>query len=379
MFRGFEIPARTSQARLLSLAINRGYWPILAAVALVLPFVSSVFDVTVATLILINILGATALNMLLGVAGQVSVANGALMLTGGFTAGLIAQSGAPAIAVLVSCGLVGAIVGLCVGMPALRVRGMYLLVSSLALNYVIVYIAQLIQAHTPNAIGLTLPECNLFGVAIDTPDRWYFTLLVAASIAIVVILNLLRTDVGRSWRMIRTSESAALSLGIDVARYKLYAFVVSSTIIAITGGLYSYYSQVITSDSFSITTSVQIIAMVIVGGMSSTGGAVLGAIILTWMPYVVQGLIDGLPQSLLARYNLTDQIANVNILLYGVLVVIFILLAPDGLAGIGANLHRRISRRLHDNPGANLAAVRSSKEEKLAGATDDDMLRSEKL
>jgi branched-chain amino acid transport system permease protein len=159
---------------------------------------------------------------------------------------------------------------------------------------------------------------------------WYFVLAAAAAATVVLALNLLRTRTGRAWRAIRDHETVAEALGIGVPGYKLAAFVVSSMLTAVAGALFAYYRGFVSVEAFSLFLSIQYVAMVIIGGMGSILGALLGAGFVTLFPYAIEALIAALPTP--ERY--ANLVFAVNYAAFGLVMVAFLLFEPEGLVGI---------------------------------------------
>jgi branched-chain amino acid transport system permease protein len=302
-------------------------------VLLLVPWLVDAYWLNVVIAILLAVPGALALSLLTGVAGQISLGNAAFMGIGATTAGLLGgQLNWPFLVVLVCAGLVSGLVGVLVGIPSLRVRGLYLIIATLALQFVIQYVIQKVQSDTAGVAGFLLPLASVGSLTVDTPRGWYFTLLAFAAIVTMMHINLVRTRAGRAWSAIRERDIAAEIIGIPVARYKISAFVVSSVVIGLQGALMGYYLGLVTYDMFTLSVAITYVAMIIIGGLGSHVGAIYGAAFVTAIPYLLPRLADQLPTSLAT--HLQSSIFNVQTFLYGLLVVLFLLFEPKGLAEI---------------------------------------------
>ena len=287
------------------------------------------------TAILLAVPGALALSLLTGVSGQISLGNAAFMGIGGTTAGLLGgQEHWPFLLVLVAAAVLSGLVGVIVGIPSLRVRGLYLIIATLALQFVIQYAIQKIQTSTKAGVsGFLLPTATVGGWKAVSPKTWYFVLLGFAVVVTMIHINLVRSRIGRAWAVIRERDIAAEIIGIPVARYKISAFVVSSVIIGIQGALAGYYLGLVTYDMFTLSVAISYVAMIIIGGLGSHRGAIYGAAFVTALPYLLPHLVADLPGGV--AHRLSGSIFNVQTFLYGLLVVLFLLFEPKGIARFG--------------------------------------------
>jgi branched-chain amino acid transport system permease protein len=314
-------------------AFQRGRLVALAVVLIGLPFVVGSFTLDVSSAILLAVPGALALSLLTGVAGQISLGNAAFMAIGGTTAGLLGgQLHWPFLLVLLSAAVMSGLVGVVVGVPSLRVRGLYLIIATLALQFVISYVVQRVQSSAVGPAGFLLPTAGVGPWAISTPTAWYFVLLTYAALVTMIHVNIVRTRIGRAWAVIRDRDIAAEIIGIPVARYKINAFVVTSVLIGVQGALLAYFLGLVTYDMFTLPVAISYVAMIIIGGLGSHVGAIYGASFVTALPYLLPKLLDHLPPALSS--HLENYIFDVQTFLYGLLVVLFLLFEPRGIAEI---------------------------------------------
>jgi branched-chain amino acid transport system permease protein len=226
--------------------------------------------------------------------------------------------------------VVGALLGVVFGLPSLRLRGLYLAVSTLALHFVVIYLGGEYETRRGFSTGIIIDPPKLGPVSISDGRVWYFILLGAAAATLLVCLNLLRARSGRAWRAIRAHETVAEALGIGIAGYKLLAFVISSAITAVAGALFAYYRGFVSVEAFSLFLSIQYLAMAIIGGMGSLLGALLGAAFVTLFPYLIEAALLALPGA--QRY--AGEVFAVNYAAFGLVMVLFLLFEPLGLVGI---------------------------------------------
>jgi len=325
---------RTSYARDIRLLDTRTQIASLAVFLAALgafPFLASPFLLDLANQFFLAAIGAVALMLLTGYAGQVSLGHAGLLAAGAFTVGiLVKEANAPFWATLPAAALVGALLGVIFGLPSLRLRGLYLAVSTLALYFVVVYVGGEYETKRGFSTGIIVDPPAIGSFVVSDPRAWYFVLFAGAAATVLVSLNLLRARTGRAWRAIRDHETVAEALGISVPAYKLAAFVVSSTLTAVAGALFAYYRGFVSVEAFSLFLSIQYVAMVIIGGMGSILGALLGAAFVTLFPYAIEFLIESLPTP--ERY--ANLVFAVNYAAFGLAMVLFLLFEPQGLVGI---------------------------------------------
>ena len=222
--------------RLLDKRTQRAAFGLFALCALALPFVASPFVLDLANQVLLAVIGAVALMLLTGYAGQISLGHAGLLAAGAYTTGILFKELGAAWWVTLPCAAaVGALLGVIFGLPSLRLRGLYLAVSTLALHFIVIYLGN--EYETKRGFST--------GVVIDAPiadaRAWYAVLFAAAAVAVLLALNLLRTKTGRAWHAIRGKEAVAEALGINIPAYKLLAFVISATLTSVAGCLFAYY------------------------------------------------------------------------------------------------------------------------------------------
>jgi len=314
---------------LLETRTQRIAFVLLGLALCVLPFSVRGFALDLANQVLLATIGAVALMLLTGYAGQISLGHAGLLAAGAFTTGILSKElGASMWLTLPASAAVGAFLGLVFGLPSLRLRGLYLAVSTLALHFIVIYLGSEYETKRGYSTGVVIDA------PVTDPRAWYFVLLAAAGATLLVSLNLLRSRTGRAWRAIHGREAVAGALGISVHRAKLTAFVVSSTLTAIAGCLFAYYRGFVSAEAFSLFLTIQYVAMVIIGGIGSLLGAVLGAIFVVLFPYAIEA---GMRATTLAD-RLSSLIFAVNYAAFGLVMIVFLLFEPQGLVGIWRRL-----------------------------------------
>jgi branched-chain amino acid transport system permease protein len=302
---------------------------------LILPFFAKPLVVDIANQVFLACIGSLALMLLTGFAGLVSLGQAGLLAAGAFTAGILFREfAAPIWVTLPASACIGAIIGFIFGLPSLRLRGLYLAVSTLGLHFIVVYIGGEYETRRGFSSGITLDPPSFFGWTLSDGRAWYFVLLAFAVGATLFSINLLRSKSGRAWRALRANETVAEALGVHVSRYKLLAFVVSSTMTAVAGCLFAYYRSFVSVEAFSLFLSIQYIAMLIIGGLGSITGALLGALFVTLLPYFVEWATAVLP----LPSSISSLVFAINQTVFGIVMVIFLVFEPQGLIGIWQRL-----------------------------------------
>lgn len=325
---------RTDYADELALIQTRGERVsliVFAALLAALPFVASPFLLDLACQVLLASIGALSLMLLTGYAGQISLGHAGLIAAGAFTTGILAREiSAPFWITLPTSALTGVVLGLIFGLPSLRLRGLYLAVSTLALHFIVIYLGGEYETKRGFSTGIMVDKPTIAGVTLYDGRIWYFILLAFAVGSLLVCINLLRSRSGRAWRAIHAKETVAEALGIGVAGYKLLAFVISSAMTCVAGSLFAYYRGFVSIEAFDLFLSIQYVAMIIIGGMGSLLGAILGAAFVTVFPYAIEALLKLLPNV----QSLAAEIFAVNYASFGVVMILFLVLEPLGLVGI---------------------------------------------
>jgi branched-chain amino acid transport system permease protein len=220
------------------------------------------------------------------------------------------------------------------GLPSLRLRGLYLAVSTLALHFLVIHAGQEYETRRGYSTGVVIDPPSIAGWTLQDPRAWYFVLLAASFASVLFSLNLLRSKTGRAWRAIHGREAVAAALGINVHWAKLSAFVVSCTLTSIAGCLFAYYRGFVSAEAFSLFLTIQYVATVIVGGIGSILGALLGTVFVVLFPYAIEALMNALG---LAE-RLSPVIFAVNYAAFGLAMILFLVLEPQGLVGIWRRL-----------------------------------------
>jgi branched-chain amino acid transport system permease protein len=328
---GYFHTSYAQDSALLETYFQRAAFAALVLALLAFPLIASPFQLDLISQVFLASIGSLALMLLTGYAGQVSLGHAGLIAAGAFTVGILFRElNAPFWITVPAAGMVGAVLGVIFGLPSLRLRGLYLAVSTLALHFVVIYVGGEYESRRGFSTGIVIDPPRLGSVSISDGRAWYFILLAAAAATLLISLNLLRARTGRAWRAIRAHETVAEALGIGVAAYKLLAFVLSSAITAVAGALFAYYRGFVSVEAFSLFLTIQYVAMIIVGGMGSLLGALLGAAFITIFPYIIEGALMALP----GAQRFASLLFAVNYAAFGLVMILFLLFEPLGLVGI---------------------------------------------
>ena len=278
------------------------------------------------TFVLIYAIAGLGLMLLAGFTGQFSLGHAAFLGVGAYTQGVLTNMGWPFPLALVMAAGVSAAAGVVVGLPALRVKGIYLGMATLSFGFIVEEVFARWESVTGGNTGLHLKAPNLMGWKLDTGTEFYFLCLLLAVMSTLVILNLLRSPTGRAFVAIRDSEISAQSMGINLARYKTLSFALSAALAGVGGALYAHKLSFISPDQFNILQSIDLLLMVVIGGLGSVHGAFLGAIFLISMPQVISLSKGYLPDAI-------GQAPGLQGLVYGAVLIVFVLFEPMGLYG----------------------------------------------
>ncbi len=291
-----------------------------------LPHLVSSYALYVLTLVAIGALGALGLNLLVGGAGQISLGQAAFLGIGAYVASHLA--GPLALLGILLGGVVAGAVGLVLGLPSLRIKGVYLAIATLAFQFVAEYVFKTWEAFTGGIRGRTLPPPEVLGLSLGNPAGvWYLVLLFAVPLFFYG-KRLLSTRAGRAWAAVRDNDLSAEVAGVNLVYAKLSAFAVSAFYAGVAGGLLAQVYKAVTPEYFPLTVSIQYLAMVIVGGAGTVLGAILGAGVILLIPELLNSLVGAFGPQFAATLAAWRNVA------FGALILLFLILEPRGLVGL---------------------------------------------
>ncbi len=280
------------------------------------PWVSPRYFVFLASLIVVNAIVAIGLNLLSGYTNQLSFGHAGFLAVGAYTAAIVTTRwpGVPVVLTLLAAAVVTGLVGLLLGVPCLRLEGLYLAMATLAFGFVVVEAILNLDWLTRGNDGLRVPAARLGPWAFATDSARYYLVLAVGALMVWAALNLARTRTGRALLAIRESEVAAQASGVHLARYKTLAFVISAVYTGVAGGLFAFVVGFLSPDAFDVFLSVDFVAMIIVGGLGSVPGSIVGAALLTVLNDTLVGF------------------QNYRPLIFGAILIASMLFMPGGVA-----------------------------------------------
>jgi branched-chain amino acid transport system permease protein len=317
--RGSESTVRWVRSRTGGLAA-------LALVIALLPFaLANNYFYEVAILVGLNAIVCVGLNLLIGYAGQISLGHAGFFGLGAYGSALLtSRYGWPPLVALTAATAGVALVAFAVGRPILRLKGHYLAMATLGLGIIVSIVISTEDSVTGGPDGMAVPPLTLLGFAVVGEHIWYWVVGVCLLLAVWLALNLIESPAGRALRALHTSEVAAEIIGIDCARYKVMVFVVSAVFAAVAGALTAHYSGFVTPAKASFLHSIELVTMVVFGGMASTFGAVVGAAVLTVLPQAL------------------TQLKDYEMVVFGALMMLTMIFFPRGVVPtLGGYLQRR--------------------------------------
>ena len=319
---------KTDYAQDLRLARHGGhvFWYGLLLALLVLAPLLPEYLLSQLTFILIYGIVGLGLMLLAGFTGLFSIGHAAFFGVGAYAQAVLTNLGWPFPFALLVGAVLSAAVGIVVGLPALRVKGIYLGIATLSFGFIVEEVFARWESVTGGNAGKTVGAAKMFGWTADSGVSYYYLCLALAVVATLACLNLLRSPTGRAFVAIRDSEISAQSMGIHLARYKTLSFALSAALAGIGGALYAHQIRFLSPDQFNIIQSIDLLLMVVIGGLGSIHGAFLGAIFLIGLPQAISAVKDYLPESI-------GQAPGLKAVVYGAVLVAFVLFEPLGLYG----------------------------------------------
>jgi branched-chain amino acid transport system permease protein len=302
------------------------WYGVLGVLLLIAPLLLSEYHLSQLVFVLIYSIAALGLMLLSGFTGQVSIGHAAFLAVGAYTEAYLQTRGWPfALSITAAAGL-SAATGVIIGLPALRTKGIYLAIATLAFGFIVEEIATRAETITGGSSGMIVERINLFGLPIDTEARFYYLALAITVGVTVVVLNLLRSPTGRAFVAIRDSEISAQSMGINLAKYKTIAFAISAALAGIAGALYAHKLRFISPEQFTFIQSIELLMMIVIGGLGFVHGAFFGAAFWILTQQLIVTFKDYLPDAIAYQTGLQPTI-------FGLILVGFVLFEPLGLYG----------------------------------------------
>jgi len=296
-----------------------------------IPFVAGSYWLDVANRAAIAVIAATGLNILTGFTGQISLGNAAFLAVGAYTTAFLANHGVPFLLACPLAGIVTALAGMVFGIPSLRLKGLYLAMATLAAHFIIEFTSSHWEAVTGGVAGTSVPSPRILGFDFSDDRRLFFLIVPACIAHLYFAKNLFRTRVGKAFVAIRDQDISAEVMGVDVFRYKLLSFAVSSFYVGVAGSLLAYQARIISPENFPLGVAIDHLGMIIIGGLGSVLGSILGAVFLTLLPEVLRLATSALSGSFPHLVQLFTPLKGA---VFGLTIVLFLIFEPDGLADL---------------------------------------------
>ena len=328
--------------------VDAFWYGLLAVVVLLLPLLMDEYSVGEIAWVFIYAIGGVSLMVLVGYTGLVSLGHAAFLGIGAYAHAFFIMHGMPWIVAMVLAVTITTACGLIVGLPALRMTGIYLTIATLAFAVIIQEVFSRWESVTHGFAGMKVDKPVIFGVEFATDRSFYYLCLFFLVVVLWGTRNLLRSPTGRAWIAIRDSEIAAQSMGVNLAIYKSIAFAYSAGVMGLAGALFAHKIAFLAPDIFTILLSIQFLLLVIVGGLGSLHGAVFGAIFVALLPPLIAILRDSIPNTM-ADFAAATGIGPVGSVgaaigaflskpgveagIFGLILVLVILLEPLGMYG----------------------------------------------
>ncbi|OYT91305.1 MAG: branched-chain amino acid ABC transporter permease [Burkholderiales bacterium PBB3] len=320
---------KTDYAQDINLAKHGGHvfwYSALVALMVAAPFLLPEYLLAQATFVLIYAIAGLGLMLLAGFTGQFSLGHAAFLGIGAYTQTYLTNQGVPfPVAILLSMGL-SAFLGIVIGLPALRLKGIYLGMATLSFGFIIEEVFARWESVTGGNAGIRVLKPAMFGWTAESGQAFYWICLSITILATLGILNLLRSPTGRAFVAIRDSEISAQSMGIHLAYYKTLSFSISAGLAGVSGALYAHNLQFISPDQFNLLQSIDLLLMIVIGGLGSVHGVFFGAIFLIMLPQGISAVKEFLPEFI-------GQAAGLKSVIYGAVLIAFVLFEPMGLYG----------------------------------------------
>ena len=337
--------------KILNNSYKTGFVWIVMVFAALLPFIANDYVILITCQVGMMTVAVVGVNVLTGYTGLLSLGHAGFVAIGAYSVTLLHHA---AVSLAIPAGIqpffaisgavaLTAIVGIIVGLPSLRVKGVYLAVATLSANFIIIFFIELnfLSYWTGGKTGLTTVDPSFFGWVLDTQREVYILIIVTAFTTILMVQNLFRTRVGRAFIAIRESDYSAEILGISLLRYKLASFSISAACCGLSGVLMAYFYARILPDQFELLLSLQLVAALIVGGMGRTMGPVFGVIVVVLSPELLKIVMTMVAGDSIAS---TQFRAPLQEIIFGLLIIGFIMFEPLGINQISDRVLRSLNR-----------------------------------
>jgi len=302
-------------------------WTAALIILLILPLFLGKYSVFLLSLLAIYALVSLGLNLLMGYTGQIACGHAGFLAIGAYVTAIVTANleWLPCPITLLLAGTISGLIGFLLGIPILRLKGFYIAMATLAFGVVISEIILQWSSLTGGDNGFSVPTAKIGGFEFDSDFKLFYLIIPVTIIMTLLAKNLVRGYIGRAFIALRESEIAAQTIGVDLAKYKTIAFAISAFYTGVAGGLFAYLITFLSPDAFTIELSIDFIAMIVIGGMGSILGSIIGAVILTGIQQVFAGLLD------------------LQVLIFGLSLIIFMIFMPRGIVGMLTDLREKFN------------------------------------
>jgi len=287
-------------------------------------------------LIQIGIFGIAALglNILVGFTGQISIGHAAFFLLGAYTSAYLNNHfPIPVFFAIPLAGLVTALVGLVFGVPAARLKGLYLVIATLAAQYILIDFFSRAEWFSGGSVPAMANPFSLFGYVLQGDKQYFYVVLAYLLVSYILVTNLMRTRDGRALVAVRDHYLSAEIMGINLTKYRTLSFALAAFFAGIAGALYAHYQLVVSNEGFGIERSILFLAMIIIGGIGSISGTLMGTAFVVLLPETMEWLSSGLKGSAIDRaLELNNNLTFLREIAIGLIIILFLVFEPDGLA-----------------------------------------------
>jgi branched-chain amino acid transport system permease protein len=303
---------------------------VLLAVVFTLPLYLGRYWLGVANLIGITLIAATGLNLLIGYCGQLSIGHAGFIAVGAYTSAVLTNRfEMPFLVGLVSAGIMAGVVGLIFGIPSVRVKGFYLAITTIAAQFIIIWVINH-WGITGGFTGITVPYASIGSFEFSSRSSQYYLIITIAALCIFFAKNIARTRLGRAFVAIRDNDLAAEVMGINLFFYKMLAFFIGCFMAGIAGALLAHWTGSITTENFTLSESILYIGMIIIGGLGTTLGPILGVIFIRLLQQTLMVMVVPFLES--TKILPAGFATGVTPMLFGLAIILFLILEPRGLA-----------------------------------------------
>ena len=285
----------------------------------------------VANLIGITIIAAMGLNILTGYCGQLSIGHAGFIAVGAYTSAILTNRlELPFLVGLISAGFSAGLVGMIFGIPSLRVKGFYLAISTIAAQFIIIWVINHWTSVTGGFTGISVPPASIGGISFISQASQFYLIMIIAILVVFLAKNLVRTRPGRAFVAIRDNDRAAQVMGINLFRYKLIAFFIGCFLAGIAGSLLAHWTGFLNAENFTLMDSILYIGMIIIGGLGTTVGPIFGVIAIRMLQQGIT-LISPIMESTLPALP-AGFTTGIGPMVFGLAIILFLILEPRGLA-----------------------------------------------